>query len=110
MWYVNQNLFIHDIREISGKKLVIWKWKAVVECPTAINDCKDSKENVTQGAIYRHKLCGIVTDKVNENISIRNIEIKSLIFVDDIMFSSSRKKRIEKKKNNWKLNREILRS
>ena len=46
-------------------------------------------------------LCGIATDQINvigrKNFTlIRNIEIESLIFVDDIMFPTSRKEGIEK--------------
>ena len=74
--------------------------KAVVRCPAGETDTIEITENVRQGTIFGPKLCSIVTDRVNEisrkNVTlIRNIEIESLIFVDDIMFPTSRKEGIE---------------
>ena len=74
--------------------------KAIIRCPAGETDTIEITENVRQGTIYGPKLCSIVTDRVNEisrkNITlIRNIEIESLIFVDDIMFPASRKEGIE---------------
>ncbi|XP_066975447.1 uncharacterized protein [Macrobrachium rosenbergii] len=97
------------IKEIG--KLIGWKdallirkmnenGKAVIRCPAGETDAIEITENVRQGTIYGPKLCSIATDKVNEisrkNITIiRNIEIESLIFVDDIMFPTSGKEGIE---------------
>ena len=75
--------------------------EAIVECPVGETESIDIRESVRQGTIYGPKLCGIVTDKINsisrKNVTlIRDIEIESLIYVDDIMFPTSNKGGIEK--------------
>ncbi|MEL6606459.1 MAG: reverse transcriptase domain-containing protein, partial [Cyanobacteria bacterium J06614_10] len=75
--------------------------KAIIETPVGLTKEIEIAGKVKQGTILGPKLCSIVTDKVNtigrKNITlIRNIEIESLIYVDDIMFPSSRKDGIEK--------------
>ena len=40
--------------------------KASIECPAGETETINIKENVRQGTIYGPKLCGIVTDKINE--------------------------------------------
>ena len=75
--------------------------KAVINCPAGETGAIVLEENVRQGTIWGPKLCAISTDKVN-SISrktvtlIRDVVIESVIFVDDIMFPSSRKEGIEK--------------
>ena len=81
--------------------------KAVVECPAGTTDNVEIRENVRQGTIYGPKLCGIVTDKINsigrKNITmIREIEIETLIYVDDVMFPTSRRSGIENAIGNCK--------
>ena len=86
--------------------------KAIIECPAGESDTIDIKENVRQGTIYGPKLCGIVTDRINQvsrkNVTlIRNIEIESLIFVDDIMFPTSTKEGVERAVGNFKSMEEL---
>ena len=74
--------------------------RAVINCPAGETDAIRLQENVRQGTIFGPKLCAISTDKVN-SISrktvtlLRDVAIESVIFVDDIMFPSTRKEGIE---------------
>ena len=76
------------------------KGKAIIETPVGTTREIEIKEKVKQGTIFGPKLCSIVTDKVNtigrKSITLlRDIEIESLIYVDDIMFPCSRVEGIE---------------
>ena len=114
-----------DIRDCIKElgKMVGWKeallalkmnenGRALIDCPAGEAGEVSIKENVRQGTIYGPKLCSIVTDRINQ-ISrktitlIRNIEIEALIYVDDIMFPTSKKESVEKMIGNFRSMEEL---
>ena len=79
--------------------------KAVIETPVGKTEEIEIERSVKQGTVFGPKLCSITTDKVNKvgqkSITmIREVEVEALIFVDDIMFPSSRKSGVETAINN----------
>ena len=83
-----------ELGKMVGWKEALWalkmnkNGKVTVECPLGTTSEFEIKDNVRQGTIYGPMLCGIATDQINvlgrKNFTlIRNIEIESLIFVDD---------------------------
>ena len=74
--------------------------RAVIETPIGRTEEIEIEGRVKQGTIFGPKLCSITTDKVNtvgqKSITmIREVEVEALIYVDDIMFPSSRLEGIE---------------
>ena len=74
--------------------------QAEIETPVGKTKEIEIEGRVKQGTIFGPKLCAITTDKVNKVgqksvTMIREIEVEALIFVDDIMFPSSRKSGVE---------------
>ena len=74
--------------------------RAIIETPIGKTEEIEIKGRVKQGTIFGPKLCSITTDKVNtvgqKSITmIREVVVEALIYVDDIMFPSSRLEGIE---------------
>ena len=76
------------------------KGRAIVDTPVGKTREIEINGRVKQGTIFGPKLCSITTDRVNSICQksftlIRDVEIEALIYVDDIMFPSSRKEGVE---------------
>ena len=80
----------HIINKMNSEAL------AVIDTPIGRTDEIELKDIVRQGTIYGPKICGITTDKVNNigektvTVYNTNVDVESLIYVDDIMGAGSK--------------------